>query len=59
MSWRIRPGPTESGSEARGPGSVALRVALPITIRFARRVCNVMREVPPERDPMPQFKFYT
>jgi len=33
--------------------------ALPITIRFSRRVGDIMREVPADRDPMPQFKFYT
>jgi hypothetical protein len=33
--------------------------ALPITIRFSRQVGNIMREIPPGRDPMPQFAFYT
>lgn len=33
--------------------------ALPITIRFSRQVGNIMREIPPDRDPMPQFAFYT
>jgi len=33
--------------------------ALPITVRFSRRVGDIMREIPPDREPMPQFKFYT
>jgi hypothetical protein len=33
--------------------------ALPITIRFSRQVGNIMREIPADRDPMPQFAFYT
>jgi hypothetical protein len=33
--------------------------ALPITIRFSRQVGNIMREIPLERDPMPQVAFYT
>ena len=33
--------------------------ALPITIRFSRLVGDIMREVPPDREPLPQFKFYT
>jgi len=33
--------------------------ALPITIRFSRRVGEVMREIPPDREPHPSFKFYT
>jgi hypothetical protein len=33
--------------------------ALPITIRFARRVGDIMREIPSDREPVPQFKFYT
>lgn len=33
--------------------------ALPITIRFSRQVGNIMREIPPGRDPMPQFAYYT
>jgi hypothetical protein len=33
--------------------------ALPITIRFSRRVGDVMREIPPGREPHPSFKFYT
>ncbi len=34
--------------------------ALPITIRFSRLVGEIMREVPadPDREPLPQFKFY-
>jgi hypothetical protein len=33
--------------------------ALPITIRFSRLVGDIMREVPANREPQPQFKFYT
>ena len=33
--------------------------ALPITVRFSRLVGDIMREVPPNREPQPQFKFYT
>ena len=33
--------------------------ALPITIRFSRLVGDIMREVPVDREPEPQFKFYT
>jgi hypothetical protein len=31
---------------------------LPITVRFARLVGDIMREIPADRDPLPQFKFY-
>ncbi len=31
---------------------------LPITLRFARNVADVLREMPPDREPLPQFKFY-
>jgi len=31
---------------------------LPITIRFSRLVGDIMREIPPGRDPLPNFKFY-
>ncbi|MBA4158729.1 MAG: hypothetical protein H0X65_14810 [Gemmatimonadetes bacterium] len=33
--------------------------ALPVTIRFSRLVGDIMREIPADREPMPQFKFYT
>jgi hypothetical protein len=33
--------------------------AMPITIRFSRRVGEIMREVPADREPEPQFKYYT
>lgn len=33
--------------------------ALPITIRFSRGVGDIMREIPLDREPMPQFKFYS
>jgi hypothetical protein len=32
---------------------------LPITVRFSRQVGDIMREVPPDREPEPQFKYYT
>jgi len=32
---------------------------LPITVRFARVVGEIMTEIPGERNPLPQFKFYT
>jgi hypothetical protein len=38
--------------------SAALGGLLPITIRFSKLVGEVMREVPADRDPLPQFKFY-
>lgn len=31
---------------------------LPITLRFSRLVGDIMREIPPDRDPLPQFKYY-
>ena len=30
----------------------------PITLRFSRLVGDIMREIPPDRDPLPQFKYY-
>ena len=33
--------------------------ALPITVRFSRLVGDIMREVPADREPQPQFKYYT
>lgn len=30
----------------------------PITLRFSQLVGDIMREVSPDRDPMPQFKYY-
>ena len=30
----------------------------PITLRFSQFVGDIMREIPPEREPLPQFKFY-
>ena len=39
--------------------STSFAGALPITIRFSRQVGNIMREIPPGRDPMPQFAYYT
>ncbi len=32
--------------------------ALPITLHFAHLVGEIMREIPPEREPMPQYKYY-
>lgn len=31
---------------------------MPITLRFSRLVGDIMREIPPDRDPLPQFKYY-
>lgn len=31
---------------------------MPITLRFARRVSEIMKEIPPDKDPLPQAKFY-
>lgn len=31
---------------------------LPVTVRFARLVGDIMREIPADREPLPQFKFY-
>ena len=33
--------------------------ALPITLRFSRKVGDIMREIPADREPEPQFKYYT
>jgi hypothetical protein len=30
----------------------------PITLRFSQFVGDIMREIPPNREPLPQFKFY-
>jgi len=38
--------------------SARLGGLLPITVRFARLVGDIMREIPVDRDPLPQFKFY-
>lgn len=38
--------------------SAALGGLLPITIRFSKLVGEIMREVPGDREPLPQFKFY-
>ena len=31
---------------------------LPITLEFARRVSDIMKEIPPDEEPLPQAKFY-
>lgn len=38
--------------------SAVLGGLLPITIKFSRLVGEIMREVPRDREPLPQFKFY-
>lgn len=38
--------------------SARLGGSLPITITFSDLVGEVLREVPPDRDPLPQFKYY-
>lgn len=30
----------------------------PITLRFSSKVAEILREVPPDREPLPQFKYY-
>ena len=32
---------------------------LPITLEFARRVSDIMKEIPMDEDPQPQAKFYS
>jgi hypothetical protein len=31
---------------------------MPITLRFSRLVGDIMREIPSDREPLPNFKFY-
>ena len=38
--------------------SAALGGLLPVTIKFSRLVGQIMREIPRDREPLPQFKFY-
>jgi hypothetical protein len=38
--------------------SAALGGLLPITIKFSGLVGEIMREIPADREPLPQFKFY-
>jgi len=38
--------------------SATLGGLLPITIKFSRLVAEIMREIPADREPLPQFKFY-
>lgn len=38
--------------------SAAFGGLLPITLKFSRFVGDIMREVPSDREPLPQFKFY-
>jgi len=38
--------------------SARLGGLLPITIKFSELVGDVLREIPPDREPLPQFKFY-
>jgi hypothetical protein len=38
--------------------SAHLGGVLPITIKFSELVGAVLREIPPDREPLPQFKFY-
>jgi hypothetical protein len=32
--------------------------SMPITLRFARRVSEIMKEIPPDQEPLPQAKYY-
>jgi len=36
----------------------ALGRLLPITIKFSGLVGEIMREIPPDGDPLPRFKYY-
>jgi hypothetical protein len=38
--------------------SAAFGGLYPITLKFSRLVGDIMREIPPDRDPLPQFKYY-
>jgi hypothetical protein len=38
--------------------SAALGGLLPITIKLSGLVVEIMREIPADREPLPQFKFY-
>lgn len=38
--------------------SAAFAGVAPITLRFSRLVGDIMREIPPDREPLPQFKYY-
>jgi hypothetical protein len=38
--------------------SAAVGGLLPVTIKFSRLVGPIMREIPRDREPLPQFKFY-
>lgn len=38
--------------------SARLGGLFPITVRFSRLVGDIMREIPSDREPLPQFKFY-
>jgi hypothetical protein len=38
--------------------SARLGGLMPITLKFSRLAGDIMREVPVDRDPLPQFKFY-
>jgi hypothetical protein len=32
--------------------------SLPITLKFSRLVGEIMREIPADQDPLPQYKYY-
>ena len=38
--------------------SAAFGGLLPVTVRFSRLVGNIMKEIGPDREPMPQYKYY-
>jgi hypothetical protein len=38
--------------------SAAFSGKLPVTLRFASLVGEIMKEIPVDREPLPQFKFY-
>jgi len=31
---------------------------MPVTIRFSRLVGDILKEFPPDKEPLPQLKFY-
>jgi len=39
--------------------SAGFAISKPITLRFSQLVGDVLKEIPTDREPLPQFKFYT
>lgn len=38
--------------------SAGFAISQPITLRFSRLVGDILKEIPADREPLPQFKFY-